>query len=192
MDDQAIQFTNAGRRAEFTIPANTTHAVFTTSQMSLQTDTIAGVITLEVTVSGSGASSNSDVGPTPVTLTRAIRIARSAPLIRSIALGKTASGFQVQITGFSTDRDVTEADVHFNNSALGTVQTTNLTVNLTDAASQWFKTTASAQFGSQFSLLLPFTIQGSTDSIGSVSVQLKNSQGTSNTSSASFLSAAPV
>jgi uncharacterized membrane protein len=101
-------------------------------------------------------------------------------------MSKTGSGFQVQITGFSTDRDVTEADLHFNNSALGSVQTTSLTVKLSDAASQWFKSEASAQFGSQFSLVLPFTIQGSTDSIGSVSVQLKNSQGSSNTSSASF------
>ena len=186
MDDPAIQFSTGGRSADFSIPANTTHAVFTTSQMALQTGTVAGVITLTITVNGSGASSNSDVGPAPVTLTRSIHIARSAPVIRSIAMSKTSSGFQVQITGFSTDRDVTEADVHFNNSALGSVQTTGLTVKLSDAASQWFKSAASAQFGSQFSLVLPFTIQGSTDSIGSVSVQLKNSQGTSNTSSASF------
>jgi len=73
-------------------------------------------------VNGSGASANSDVAPAPVTLTRTIRISRSAPVIRSIALSKTDSGFQVQITGFSTDRDVTEAGRAFNNSALGSLQ----------------------------------------------------------------------
>jgi len=41
IDDQAIQFTNGGRSAGFTIPANATHAVFTTSPMALQTGTVA-------------------------------------------------------------------------------------------------------------------------------------------------------
>ena len=59
-------------------------------------------------------------------------------------------------------------------------------MNLTSASQQWFRNTASASFGSQFILLLPFTITGGADQVGGVSVELKNTQGTSQTATATF------
>jgi len=60
------------------------------------------------------------------------------------------------------------------------LQTTQLNIPLTDLAAGWFQSAASARFGSQFVLLLPFTVQqGSASSIDSVGVTLTNTQGTS-------------
>ena len=45
---------------------------------------------------------------------------------------------------------------------------------------------AATQFGSQFLLVLPFTIQGGQNSIASVNVQLQNGKGASATVTANF------
>ena len=55
---------------------------------------------------------------------------------------------------------------------------------MSSAAQQWFSSTDSANFGSQFLLTMPFTLQGAT--LSSVSVTLTNGQGTSPAVSASF------
>jgi hypothetical protein len=62
-----------------------------------------------------------------------------------------------------------------------------LTESLTSVATKWYQSTASDAFGSQFILVLPFTAsQGSVDAVGSASVKLKNSQGTSPAVSGTF------
>jgi hypothetical protein len=52
---------------------------------------------------------------------------------------------------------------------------------------QWYQNASSAQFGSQFILVLPFTTsQGSISAVSSVTVKLKNSQGISGGAGANF------
>jgi len=162
----------------FTIPANTLHSVFASSQMALQTGTVAGTINLDVTLQANNGVSAS--------LSNSVKIARSAPVIRSVTMVKTTGGFEIHITAFSTSRELTEADLQFTAAAGGSLQTTSLVINVAAPASQWFQSAASAPFGSQFVLVLPFTVQGGVDSIGGASVLLKNSVGTSQSSSATF------
>jgi hypothetical protein len=66
------------------------------------------------------------------------------------------------------------------------LQTAQLNIPLTDLAGAWYKSAASSAFGSQFTLVLPFTIQGDAAGISAVSVSLVNSLGSSPAVSAKF------
>jgi hypothetical protein len=67
------------------------------------------------------------------------------------------------------------------------LQTTDLAESLTAVGKQWYQSQASAQFGSQFILVLPITAsQGSATAVSGVSVVLKNSTGDSPKVSATF------
>jgi len=175
-DDPAVQFSGGGRAASFTIKAGST-APF---DFSLQTGTVAGTITLTVSWSADGVTLAAPAG-----LTQTIQIAPSAPVITKVTATATSSGFQVEVTGYSTTREVTQADLQFTAASGQSLETTSLNVSLTSAASAWFQSSASDAYGSQFIVTLPFTVtNGGASAIASVSVQLVNSQGTSNSVSA--------
>jgi hypothetical protein len=100
---------------------------------------------------------------------------------------KSGSGFQVQVIGFSNTRELTTATFHFTAASGQTVQTADLLVSLSGAASQWFAAGTSAQFGGQVLIVTPFTVQqGSESGLTSVTVSLQNSQGGSPAITASF------
>jgi len=177
-DDPSIQFSAGGRTASFTIPANSTAPV----SFALQTGTVAGTIALTVSWQAGGATL-----PSPAALTQTIQIAPAVPAIGAVTATTTASGFQVAITGYSNTREASQALLQFTPAAGQTLQTTSLTVSLSSASTTWFQSSTSDQYGSQFILTLPFTVtNGSASAIGSVSVQLVNSQGTSTSSSATL------
>jgi hypothetical protein len=177
-DDPAIQFSTGGRTANFTIPANATKA---SQHILLQTGTVSGSIKLTFSLQAAGAN-------LPVTgLDRTIAISRSAPTIQSVQILKSAGAFQIKVVGFSTPRELTQAILKFTATAGGNLQTTDITESLADVGTKWFTSATSAQFGSQFILLLPFTAtQGSVSTVASVSVELSNSQGTSQAVGANF------
>jgi hypothetical protein len=174
--DPAIQFSTGGTKFSFKIPANSTSAV----PVAFQTGTVAGTITLSVALQAEGVDL-----PAPGPFL--IAIPRSAPSITNVIVRKSSNGFQVQVTGFSTPRELTEADLTFTPVAGANLQTTSVTENLTAVAQQWYQSSASDPFGSQFVLILPFTAtEGSIDAVASVTVTLKDSKGTSPAMSANF------
>ncbi len=179
VDDAAIQFPTGGRTVNFTIPAGSTTAAFSTSQMALQTGTVAGTITLNLSL-------QSSKGEVTETFARTLHVLRTAPVTRALLVVHTAGGFELHITGYSTPRQVTQAVVQLAPSAGSNLQTTQLTIPLTDLAASWYKSPASSTFGSQFMLVLPFTVQGDAAGIDSVSVSLVNSIGSSPPASAKF------
>jgi hypothetical protein len=179
-DDPSIQFSSGGRTAGFTIPANSTHAVFGVPQLALQTGSVAGTITL--TVASLQAGTSALTVPDGVALTTKLNPA--PPVIRSVALVATGGGFQVQIVGLSNTREVKQAAVSFVPSSGGNLQTAQLTIPLSDAAQQWFQGSDSQPFGGQFTLTLPFSVQGDASAVGSVSVILSNTAGDSPAASA--------
>jgi hypothetical protein len=177
-DDPAIQFSTGGVTASFIIPANSTAPVV----FSLQTGTVAGSIALAVDWQAGGAAL-----ATPTALAQTISIAPAVPIISAVSATTTTSGFQVTVTAFSNTREVSQAVLQFTPAAGQTLQTTSLTVSLTSAAATWFQDTGSDQYGGQFILTLPFSVtDGSASAVGSVSVQLVNSVGTSTPISAAF------
>jgi hypothetical protein len=169
-DDPAIQFEGGGRTVNFTIPANTTQAIFSgnVNSTSFQTGTTAGTITLEAVPDNMPGS------------TRSSTVSRRAPRITSLTIGsRTASSFQLVIVGFSNIRNLSQGTFRFTGRAGTNLQTSSLTVDLSSSFATWFQSAASAQFGSQFRLTLPFNVQGDINAIGSVSVTLTNTEGTS-------------
>ena len=139
---------------------------------------MAGTITLNLPL-------QSAKGVVTEAATRTLRVLRAAPVIRGLQAVHTAGGFEIRLATYSTPREVTQAVVQSTPAPGTNLQTTQPNIPLTDVAA-CYKSSASTAFGSQFALVLPFTIQGNAAGIDSVSVSLVNSQGSSSAVSGSF------
>lgn len=170
-DDPALQFANGSRTLRFSIPAGATAAEFEGTP-AFQTGTVAGTITLTPLFTSGGTALS---GASP----RLIRILRSAPALRAATVTRTASGFDVAITGFATPREVTQAVFRFTPASGANLQTTELTIPLTAPSATWFSSDGARAFGSQFTYRQPFTLSGDTAAVSSLSVTLSNSVGAS-------------
>ncbi len=165
--DSTIQFASGGRSADFTIPAGETSAV-SVGRLALQTGTAAGTITVSLRLQAGGI----DITPSPAP-SATIRIERAAPVIQSARLIRNGSGLSVEVSGFSTAREVTQAAFTF--SVAG--QTSTITVPVDNLFSSWFQNPSSGQYGSQFVFTQPFTIQGDTNAVTPQNVTLTNRLG---------------
>jgi hypothetical protein len=180
-DDPNIQFATGGRTVSFTIPANTTDAVFGSSkQVQFQSGTVSGTISLAASFSVASV----DVTPSPAP-TAQIVVAPGPPLIRNVQIGtRTANSFEVLITGLSTPRQVSQINLQFSQGATGNLQTPNLSINTDAPFSTWFQSQPGIGFGSQFTASVIVTVNGDVSAIQSVSVTASNSKGGSNSVSA--------
>jgi hypothetical protein len=182
-DDPMVRFSASpapdGRTANFTVAADNTAAVFTTPNLGIQTGTVSGTITLTTTL-------QSESGPVSCNcaLTRTIRVAKGVPVISSVRAVRSAGAITITIIGFSTTRELTQAAFQFTTAAGSNVQTTSFTVPVSTFFTTWYTSTQSTQFGSQFLLTEPFTIQGDANAVTNVSVTLTNTQGASQPTSA--------
>jgi hypothetical protein len=174
VDDPAVQFASGGRELVFNVPAGSTVAVFTSAASRFQTGTVAGTITLTARLSAAGTEIPSS--PVPV---RTVQVERGAPVINSVRVNRTGSGFDVVITAFATPREVTSAVLRL--TVTGAVQGTEFTVNVGSAMSAWYQSADSRAFGSLFTLTIPMTVQQGNGggSVTSVAVTLVNAVGTS-------------
>jgi len=166
LDDPAVQFSSGGRTVAFTIPANSMQPV---SPIAFQTGSVAGTIELQILPNSAPP------------LSRSINIMRSPPMIRNLTAVRSATGVELRMTGLSPSRELTRATVRWAGTGL---ETTEVNVPLDSVSVAWYRSSASAQFGSQFSLILPFTIQGDFNTIQSATVTLSNSEGASSPLSA--------
>jgi hypothetical protein len=71
------------------------------------------------------------------------------------------------------------AAFHFTAAAGATLQTTDISVDVSSLFTAWYQNPASLATGSQFTLTVPFTVGGNTSTIASVTVTLTNSVGAS-------------
>jgi hypothetical protein len=181
LDDPAVVFTNGRRTVDFTIPANTTAAQLPAG-FAMQTGTVSGAIRLAVSNLRTGDQS---IMPDPEPSITA-RLAKGAPVMRQVVARRVASGLEVQVTGYATSREITQALFRFTPAPGSTLQTTELTVQLGDGARTWYQSEQSRAFGSQFTLTQQFNVQGDTSAISSVTVTLTNAQGTSPAATANF------
>jgi hypothetical protein len=170
-DDPMTQFSTGSRVVTFTIPANTTAAVFS-SPIVLLTGTVAGVVSL---------TASFDNGPSNI-LVASAPIAASAPQITNVAASRTSGGLNLQITGYSTSRRVTSVEFDFDVKSGNTTQRVTLQSNVDAEFSAWYLNKASTAFGSAFSFVQTFTVQGDTSLIETVTVRLANAQGSTSSS----------
>jgi hypothetical protein len=174
-----VQFESGGRSVQFTIPAGSTTARFANAEsIGVQTGSVAGVILVRVVITpGSGQS----IGDT-----HEMRVLRRAPAITSVAVTRTAGGFEVAVVGLSSPRDMTRARFRFSQRAGTDLRTTEVTVQLAEVFGTWYGSAESAQYGSTFRYVQPFTLQGDSSAVTSVTVLLVNSSGDSQEVTQSF------
>lgn len=178
--DPGLQFSSGGTTLNFTIPAGSSSI----TAGSIQQGTVEGTIKVSLTnlaanglsvLPASGVSASVIIPPLPPVIT--------AGSVQITNL--TSSGFDVVLTGYSVTRDVTTATFSFA-AAAGTAfsGTTTFAVPVGPVFTTWFDSALGQDNGSMFLLTVPFTISGPTSVLGSVSVTLTNSVGTSAAESA--------
>src|SRR5439155_372327 len=136
--------------------------------------------TVTVTLTRLVAGTTSVVPPAPISTS--LIVPQLAPVILpgSVKItGLSSSGFNVEFDAFSTPRDLGDLNFAFQPAAGAKLTGTSFTVPLQSLAPSWFSSPAGLQSGGSFHLSVPFTFSGDTRSIGSVSVTLSNSIGTS-------------
>jgi len=170
--DGTIQFSTGGTTASFTIPAGSTTAT-SAAPLAIQTGTVAGTINISLRLQAGGQ----DVTPTPAPATSA-HVDQAAPVIQSVQVSRTASSLSIQITGYSTAREVTQAVFNFNAAQGQTLQTSQVTIPVDTLFSAWYQNSANNAYGSQFILTQPFSIQGDPSAVLPKTATLTNREGT--------------
>ena len=186
--DPAVQFSSGGTSVPFVIPANTTSAIFAGQgpQIRFQVGTVASTITLTPTfTTQTGGIVLTPSNPATLQLT----VASAAPVLLAAQVGTvTTAGFVLTLTGYSTTRSLSSAVIQFTAAQGFNFPTTQFTVNLSQVSTLWFSSTASKANGGEFSLAIPFSLQGATPPVGqtllnaisSVSATVSNGTGASN------------
>jgi YVTN family beta-propeller protein len=167
----------------FTIPAGATTASLPNSG-TVQQGTTAGTITVTLSALTAGGTS---VLPQPAP-SLSVTVARVAPAIKSVSIvNETATGFSIQVTAYSTPRDLANATFSFT-AAAGTDLNGSSppAVALSSVSQAYFSSASGALGGGTFVLTVPFTYSGSTSALGRVNVALSNSVGTSMQMTGSF------
>jgi hypothetical protein len=180
-DDPNVQFTTGGRTVGFTVAANSTQVVFSGATPGVQIGTVSGTITLTLDLIAGGI----DITPSPAPSTTLV-IPKSAPVIVSATVTPTTGGFNIVVVGYATSREMVSANIGFTAAAGVTLASVSATVPLATVFTTWYQNAASAAYGSQFSLTMPFTYTNSTIPLTSVTVQLTNAQGNSNSVSVPY------
>ncbi|MCX6611430.1 MAG: Ig domain-containing protein, partial [Acidobacteria bacterium] len=116
-------------------------------------------------------------------LTQTLTIDAAAPLILpgSVAMVRTATGFNVEITALSTQRSLTGGTLTFT-IASGITNSGSATFsidNLAAVSTAWFQSDRGKTEGGGFKLTLPYTLEGDFNNLSSVQVVLTNSRGSS-------------
>jgi hypothetical protein len=187
-DDPTIQFASGGRTVAFTIPANTTQALFASGATSIpmQTGTTAGTILIAPSFATQNGFNLTPSSPTSLTLT----IASTAPQLSSETVtSQTLTSFTVLLSGYSTTHALTQLNIQINPQQGDTFSPTNLTINVSAASLAWYQSTASTPSGGAFLIEIPFVLSnGSTTAnlvsmLQSLTITVTNGAGVSSSTS---------
>ena len=177
VDDPMVLFSTGSRTVSFTIPANSTIAVFP-SPVVLLTGTVAGTIAFNAKFQ----TSSSEI------LVGSVGVRSIAPQMSNVAAVRTFGGLRVAVTGYSTDRRILSVEFGFSVRTENGIQPVNLVRNVESLFQNWYQSAASAVFGSSFLFTQSFTVEGDPMTIESVTVKLTNAQGSTSSSVTSFSS----
>ena len=158
-----------------------TQAVLSPADAVVQAGTVAGTISVLISSYQGSTPPNNLVGTT--------KISRTAPQITNVKLAnKTASGFDICVSGYSPTRDVTGISYQFTASGQGTLQNTQLVAgnDLAGKFTSWFQNANSVPTGGQFLLDQTFTVSGSDAAIASITVTLQNGTGSTTSTSVPY------
>jgi hypothetical protein len=184
--DPAVQFSSGGRVVTFTIPPNTTQAVFSggNSAINLQTGTVAGTITITPSFSLPSSLDVTPKAPTSLSLT----VPTGPPhLVNVLVSQKSANSLTLQIFGYGPTRALSTLQFQFLTQSGANVASDVISLNVQPNAQAWFSSVQSANFGGQFMVSVPFSFTSNQASVSSplsllqsVSITASNDLGTSN------------
>ena len=183
--DPSIQFSTGGKTVAFSIPANTTAAVFAngSNSIELQTGSTSGTITLTPTF-----QTASGVALTPAASQNLqLVVPASVPLLVGAEVtSQTAAGITLAISGVTNTQNLSELDFTFTAAPGFGVTGGTASVSVSSVAAAFFESAAAQAFGGQFVATIPFSFTSSNKSVTSpssavtsVSITAKNAQGTS-------------
>jgi hypothetical protein len=159
--DPNLRFANGQTSATFTLPAGSKRI----SLPLVSTGTVASTVTVTL-ANLHAAGANLNLYPTP----QRFVIPASAPVVTSACYTSTATGVTLQLSGYSTTRELVRADV--------TVGALNLQTDLTGIATAYFSDPVSIAAGGAFALTVPVALTtDSQASPGAVSVNIFNTVG---------------
>jgi sugar lactone lactonase YvrE len=146
----------------------------------VQAGTVAGTIRLTMT--------DVEVGgvDVPASSVFDIEVPRVPPVITNVRiLNRTAAGFDVEVTGYSTSREIAGATFNFAEASGSDLLTAQLQPDVATTFSTYYDSETSEVVGGAFVYLQPFLVQqGDVSAVASVTVTLTNAQGTSEPKSA--------
>jgi Abnormal spindle-like microcephaly-assoc'd, ASPM-SPD-2-Hydin len=163
--DPSVQFATGGLIVSFTIPQGATQAVFPTgSQISLQTGTVTGTITLTPDFA---LASGLDITPaSPQTVSFSVPAAPVHLLTGVIAAESIVSASQasvtLQVTGYTTTRILTNMQFQFTAASGASLTNGAVSVNIQPDAQAWFGSAQSQSFGGEFTIAVPFSLTTAT------------------------------
>jgi len=147
--------------------------------VQLQTGTVAGTITITPTFNVAAV----DVTPSPAPTAKMV-VTAGPPQLTNVQVGtRTATSFELLITGLSTPRQVSQISLTFTPAQGATLQTANLFVNTDASFSTWFQSQTGISFGSQFTASVIVNVTGDVNAVQSVAVTASNAKGDSSSMS---------
>src|SRR5881296_154334 len=178
-DDPNVVFVGteaSDRTVRFTFAPNATTAGFSLSNAVPQAGTVAGTVRLTLSDVEVGGQS-----VTPSNGTFDITIPLGPPVITGVRiLNRTSAGFDVEVTGYSTSREITQATFQFVAGSGGNLLTAQLQPDVAGTFTTYYQSPGSTEVGSAFVYLQPFIAQqGDANVVTSLTVTLSNAQGTS-------------
>lgn len=158
--DPAVQFATGGRVVNFTIPANTTRAIFpnNANTIRMQTGSAAGTIVISPAfVTDAGVNRTPD-NPAVLTMT----VPELAPQLVDMRMELVSGGVVFIITGYSTPRNLTKVDLTIQRDGAGDA---SFSFDVTASSNIWFNSGGSQGFGGLFAASVPFRITGSAEEV---------------------------
>jgi len=170
-DDTAIVFVSGGRTAAFTVSPGDTQGHFGAQLTApFQTGTTAGALVFTVQLGG-------------VTAQQTITILPASVGITSVQGVRSATGVQVQVTGFDNTRTAGLIAFTFFDTAGNTIAPGAISANATASFASYFQNSG---LGGVFLLTAVFPVTGDPSQIGAFQVQIANSVGTAQTARTAF------
>jgi hypothetical protein len=171
--DTSIQFSNASTTVNFTIPAGSTQANFSGApSITFSTGTIAGTIALVANVTAPAQVSS--------VATQSVTTVPGIPVVESVTTQITPGVLTINIVGYSSTDEMTSATFSFTLASGATLNANDITVPVSPQFQPYYAAATSYPTGSEFTLSVPFGIQGNLKDITAVTVTLLNNRGVSN------------
>lgn len=160
--DPRLRFANGQTSAQFTIPAGATRVTMPLAS--------TGTVASTVTVSLAGLRSSSADLPLHPTA-RVFRIAAAPPVATTSCYVRNATGIEVQVSGFSTTRELRRLEIVANSKTFQT--------DLQGIAADYYGSADTVRFGGSFTLKIPVDLglSGTANTAGTVSMNLFNAIG---------------